>query len=381
MDIDTPRVEQTARDWPASEALILTDLSVEVLLSFEPHQLSSEKAPPTQVPHSSTTATEAPENAIAGLKSLTSFLGRTALEMARAIPLALRVRNEFSPETQEGAPLPFKRLSLHGMLCKAEFGGIQADLARTGQVDRKLVQEISARTLAIVSVVDYFIDETDMRDSSKIALLESMKNSLRTGDVHSHQNLQLTKTSEACKKLYTAAADFPHGQLFIEEFCRLADAAISQIREPASLTTALQVGGLTGGVIASIPQAIKAEPELRLIKAARLFGAHVQLMDDVQDYAHDLEHGLHTPITSAIEPIRAAKDAFLISTQLYQKCTELLTVQERAIYEVLQKFGNLSWGVSNESDLFNISRRARNAETSPGRSSHDDSVLNETLSL
>jgi hypothetical protein len=273
--------------------------------------------------------------------SIAFHSSRIVANMLRFRNEARNIRDQFSVATEARGP-HYKHISRIGVLVKGELGGVQYDLAQP-PTRRRNCQLLSAKALNVVSVVDYFLDETPLPTVDQIDLVQKMLSAITEGKEYKFGHAQLDKTVKQCQELHACISALPSGDAFFNKFSDLAEAAIKQVEGASSLELASKIGASTVGLSAVIPYCFDRDIDLKFLNAAEHFGSYVQIMDDIQDFEHDLRRGLKTPITAAEETEIAIEHAKEVAKAHYCACLSFLSDRHQNVYRSLVLLGGLVW--------------------------------------
>lgn len=191
-----------------------------------------------------------------------------------------------------------QHISVRKPLMGALGAGILYDLAEAN-FGRRTAQLMGARTTAAIWVTDYLIDDFQVTHARKIDILNTMLNSLRTGQVYEFRDLpQLNAISKLFSRMWLSLEDAPNRSLFEEGFAQLRDAAERQIRGDCSIELSIDVGSKS---LTLMSRAVSAWDiaACRIEPAVSLMGGFLQLFDDLYDIEHDRRHGIRTFATEA----------------------------------------------------------------------------------
>lgn len=190
-------------------------------------------------------------------------------------------------------------------------------------------RSIGARATAVIWAIDYLIDDFGMRPERRVEILEQMKESITLGKVHIFpETSQLGNCSIMLRGLWRTMQRAPDGARFTQMFGDLADVAIDQIQQPASLDMAVRLGGATAAVIGVIPYCW-ADLPVRYLETSRAVGAYIQIFDDLLDRERDRAHGIHTFATESDDVETTTAQAVETAQTLIDQANSVLLPKER----------------------------------------------------
>ncbi|MBN8550427.1 MAG: hypothetical protein J0M12_14025 [Deltaproteobacteria bacterium] len=209
-----------------------------------------------------------------------------------AIPDSLQVCDELNLGI-DGAPAQQKHLSIRKPLIGAATAALFYELTGS-EFGIEQARRIGARATSAVWIADHIIDDFGFQPATKVAILRKLSDSIESGRRHSFpESERLEHVSLMLSHVNRLVSGAPNPDAFIGTFVELAQAAIKQITLPPCIDTAMEVGGLSSKLIASIPFCWKRDCD-ELLRAAVALGGYLQIFDDLLDREHDLKHDIRT---------------------------------------------------------------------------------------
>ena len=199
-----------------------------------------------------------------------------ASQMIRSSPMMFELRQRLRSTADSDVDRAFSSRHIVGAaLATYVFASLPRAFRETS-----LAIELACKTTLGVAIIDHHVDAGDGDLDYKRELINGFLSGIPRGS-----NLKLSGhlalANELALEVYQTLEDAPRFQLFHNEARSLARAAIRHLEKgERSLAESVQIGGYSFGLLAAIPMALDSSIPSRFLKAAKHFGAMVEVADE-----------------------------------------------------------------------------------------------------
>jgi hypothetical protein len=227
-------------------------------------------------------------------------------------------------------------------VAKGEIGGIHYDLT-CSKFGRRHAQIISAQALTIINVADNLIDVQASTPQARERIVGSILHMINTGSKYESQNYSVNVLFPLCRDLHRRISSAPYSHRFFEEFEKLADAAIEQIRGNSSPEISRRIGAQTMALSAIIPYCFNSSLSSRYLFVAKQLGAYFNIIDDIKDVKEDTKQGIVTPMTAALDKNSLGMSLSASAEASFHEALQELEPHERVVCQTFKMMFSFYW--------------------------------------
>ncbi|MCB0321382.1 MAG: hypothetical protein KDD60_10700, partial [Bdellovibrionales bacterium] len=157
------------------------------------------------------------------------------------------------------------------------------------------VTELGVKATLAIGIVDAFVDRSSGSTREKEEVIQCLLQSFSTGEVPSSCSRHLSLAYAFAAEVHNQIQEAPRKDIFLSEAYSLALSAIQQMKNNGrSFAESVQIGSHSLGLLAALPMVFDTSIPRRLLKAAKHFGAMLEIADDFQDREADQQNGFQT---------------------------------------------------------------------------------------